>query len=221
MGSGQLYNAYPGGYIPATTLQRARRRVLPTLALGLFGGSALGVMARLWMRLIAKDPEFTWSGTIFIVIGFTIFGLTQSVVALARQRTSRRWKLTIVRVFGVIGILPLFVAAGGQMAPAVIGGGLALSRTDWRWPARLLCVLVAAVPSLFVGGTIVDSFGWSVHAVAGFGVMLAVYGAISTTTRFTFAAQDDGWRPSRWTKAIIIGLIALTIVVLAVGVGLR
>jgi len=52
-----------------------------TLSIGLFGGAALGVTARAWMRFIADHPEFTWTGTMFIVIGFTVFGSTQALVA--------------------------------------------------------------------------------------------------------------------------------------------
>ena len=37
---------------------------------GLAGGLAWGVIPRLWMRFISTNPEFTWSGTLFIVIGF-------------------------------------------------------------------------------------------------------------------------------------------------------
>ncbi|HSP27497.1 MAG TPA: hypothetical protein VLN74_03025, partial [Ilumatobacteraceae bacterium] len=42
--------------------------------IGPFAGAALGVVARWWMRLISDDPEFTWSGTIFIVLAFTVMG---------------------------------------------------------------------------------------------------------------------------------------------------
>lgn len=71
-----------------------RRKIWPTLALGLLGGLALGVVARLWMRLIADDPAFTWNGTVFIVVGFMTFGMAQSIAAVARQRATRRWTLT-------------------------------------------------------------------------------------------------------------------------------
>ena len=94
-----------------------RRKIWPTLALGLLGGLALGVVARFWMRLIADDPAVTWNGTVFIVVGFMTFGMAQSIAAVARQRATRRWTLTTARVFGGVGILPLFVAAGGVMAP--------------------------------------------------------------------------------------------------------
>jgi hypothetical protein len=82
--------------------ERARLRAKPTVAAGVIGGCALGVIARAWMRLIAESPDFTWTGTIFIVAGFTVFGLAQSIVAVARRREGRRWKLTIVRTFGAV-----------------------------------------------------------------------------------------------------------------------
>ena len=44
------------------------------MAIGAFGGALLGVMARLWMRFISEDPEFTWNGTLFIIGGFATFG---------------------------------------------------------------------------------------------------------------------------------------------------
>jgi hypothetical protein len=39
------------------------RRCVVALAIGLFGGFALGVVSRAWMRLISEDPDFTWNGT--------------------------------------------------------------------------------------------------------------------------------------------------------------
>ena len=68
--------------------QTARLPVVPALAGGLLGGFALGVIARAWMRLISEDPRFTWHGTTSIVVGFTFFGLTQSIIAVARSRTT-------------------------------------------------------------------------------------------------------------------------------------
>ena len=46
-------------------------------------GLLLGASARAWMRTISTDPEFTMSGTFFIVLGFTFFAAMQSVAALA------------------------------------------------------------------------------------------------------------------------------------------
>lgn len=199
--------------------RRTQSRTLPILALGLFGGPALGVIARAWMRLIAEDPDFTWSGTIFIVLAFTIFGVMQSIAAVARRRARRRWTLTVARVLGGIGFLPLFVGAGAIMMPTVVGGGFALNRPEWRRPVRVLCLLAAAGPVVLVASQLIGSFGWSVHALAGFVVMLAIYGTIIVATRYSIAAFDDGWRVKRRVKVGILVAFSLVVGYLIVGMG--
>ncbi len=178
--------------------------VLPAVAIGFFGGLALGIAARAWMRLISDDPEFTWKGTLFIVLGFTIFGTTQAIVAIVRSRQPRRWKLTIARVFGGIATLPLFVAAGALMFPTVVGAGLGSARTHWHRAIRALCFLVALGPLVLVGRQLVDDFGWSLHSLAGYVAMLAIYAILIVATRFTLTQQDDGWRLSRKATVIIV-----------------
>lgn len=189
----------------------ASTAVLPTVAIGAVGGCALGAIARAWMRLISEDPAFTWSGTIFIVAGFTIFGFAQSIVAVARHRVGRRSKLTIVRTFGAVAMVPLFGAAGAVMLPTVVGCGLAVVRTEWRTTARCLCLVVAAGPVVYVGRDLVDSFGWSVHSLAGFVLMVAIYTTIIWATRFTFSAQVDGWKLSRRARITSLLLIAAVV----------
>ena len=90
-----------------------------TLELGFFGGMTVGVLARVWMRWISTDPEFSWSGSIFIVMSFTIFFTVQSIVAVFRRRVRSRRATTLVRIFGVIFSLPIFGAAGAVMLPTV------------------------------------------------------------------------------------------------------
>jgi len=90
-----------------------------TLALGFLGGMTVGVLARVWMRWISTDPEFSWSGSIFIVMSFTIFFTAQSIVAIFRRRVRSRRATTLVRVLGVLLSLPLFSAAGAVMLPTV------------------------------------------------------------------------------------------------------
>ena len=190
--------------------ERRPSRPFLTLAAGLFGGFTLGVLARAWMRLIADEPEFSWSGTIFIILAFTIFGFTQSIVAVVRGRARRRWTLTIARVGGVIGFMPLFSGAGAIMLPTVVGGGFAVWRTDWRRVLRAICVLAALGPVALVGNHLVDTFGWSLHALAGFVAMLAIYGTIIAATRFTIEPRADGWKLSRRVKVaffVILGLV--------------
>ncbi len=191
-----------------------------TLGIGLFGGFALGVIARVWMRFISDKPEFTWSGTLAIVIGFTVFGLVQSAVAIARRRDLRRWKLTIVRVFGGIFMLQLFLAAGSVMLPTVLGAGLASARHDWHRVTRGIWLLVALGPVIFVTShDLVGSFGWSLRAAIGLLWMLAIYAPIIAATRFVFAPQADGWRLPRWARIAVPLIIALVLVALILASG--
>jgi hypothetical protein len=206
---------------PTHDAPSAATRPILMLAAGLFGGLTLGVIARAWMRLISDDPEFTWDGTIFIVGGFTVFGLTQSVVAVARRRDRRRWTLTIVRVVGTIGMLPLFIGAGSLMLPTVIAGGLARARVEWNTIARWICLAVAALPVVIVASQLIGSFGWSPHAAAGFVGLIALYSTIVSATRFTFAPQADGWRMKRWVTIILFVLLGLLLLQLIAGFILR
>ena len=199
---------------------KAARPIL-MLAAGFFGGLALGIIARAWMRLISDDPQFTWNGTIFIVGGFTVFGFTQSMVAVARRRPRRRWALTILRAVGTIGLMPLFVGAGALMLPTVVAGGLAKARVDWNNIARSICLAVATLPVVIIASQLVGSFGWSLHAAAGFVGMIALYSTIISATRFTFTAQADGWRMKRWVTIILFVLLGLLLLRLIAGFILR
>jgi len=184
---------------------------------GPLAGAALGVAARAWMRLISDDPEFSWSGTIFIIGGFTLFGIGQSIATATRRRARRRWTLTIARVVGAITMMPLFVAAGSVMLPTVLGGGLALTRTNWNRIVRWICLAVALLPVLFVTKDLIDSFGWSLHALAGVIGMLAIYGTIITAAKATFAPQLDGWRLRRWIRNTILVVLSLPVLMLVAG----
>lgn len=202
--------------------QAARPSTILALAIGLFGGFALGVVARAWMRLISEDPRFTWNGTISIVGGFTLFGLTQSIVAVVRRRTTRWWKLTGVRTIGGVGMLPLFVAGGALMFPTVAGCGLASARSEWSKASRGLCLVVAAGPVLFVGADLIGKFGWSLHTLAGFVMMLAVYATVIWATRFTFAAlHADSPAPPRAKTTISLVAALLFLIAFVAGGGIK
>jgi hypothetical protein len=201
----------------SATAGRAPTRSLRILAWGVLGGFALGAIARAWMRLIAEDPEFTWAGTIFIVAAFTIFGFAQSIAAVARRRATRRWTLTVARLIGAVGFMPLFIGAGALMLPTVVGGGFALARTDWRPFLRVICLLAAAGPVVLVGSQLVGSFGWSVHTLAGFLAMLAIYGTIIISTRFTMSARADGRRLNGRVRVAILVILGLVLAYALVG----
>jgi hypothetical protein len=184
------------------------------LAFGAVGGFVLGVIARAWMRFIADEPEFTWSGTLMIVLGFTIFGSSQAAVSVARRRRNAGAAVFAMRALGAAGMLPLLVGAGALMLPTVVGGGLVKERLHWSRGARLVCALVAAVPLVLVARGLVDTFGWSLHAALGFVLMLAIYGVIVRATTATFAPQTTSARTRRrlrvaGSSAAVLALLAM------------
>lgn len=130
---------------------------LRLVALGALCGAAWGVAARVWMRIIATDPEFTWSGTLFIVAAATISGLGMGVVLASRRRRS-------ARVFGVVTILPLGVGAGMLMLPTIALGSAAMVL---RRPVARAVFLVLAVLSagLLIAPPLVADLPWSRAAI--------------------------------------------------------
>ena len=111
-------------------------------ALGLALGAAWGVLARVWMRLISTDPEFSWSGTLFIVGLAALLGAGVGLVdAALRAGRSRWWRLAVVP-----GLL-LLLGPGILLAPSFLVGGLA-----WRPHRTWLRVLGAVMLVGSVGG---------------------------------------------------------------------
>jgi len=93
------------------------------LALGAAAGAGWGVLARIWMRLISTDPEFSWGGTL-VIIGFAaLLGGGVGLVAQAgRAGRSRWWTLSVVP--GLV----LFLSPGMLLAPCFLIGALAYAR---------------------------------------------------------------------------------------------
>src|SRR5262245_17618028 len=80
------------------------------VVVGLLAGAILGVLGRLWMRLIAEDPEFTWSGTVAIVVAFALFGAGQALSCTVRRTGARRRATTAARI--VAAVLSLMIFGG-------------------------------------------------------------------------------------------------------------
>ena len=86
-------------------------------------GAAWGVLARTWMRLVSTTPEFSWPGTLFIVLLSAVFGLCVGVAAQARrQRRSRWWLLAALP-----GML-IFAGQGMLFLPGCLVASLFMAR---------------------------------------------------------------------------------------------
>jgi hypothetical protein len=163
------------------------------------------------MRFISTDPEFTWTGTLFIVIGFGIAGLGQSGAYLGRRVGLRRSRMTVLRVVTFAGLLPLGMAAGGPMFPTVVLAPIAIAHTEWSGRMRLFVGVIALLPVVAIATILSDDLS-TLRAGAGFLWFLAVYAGIIWAARFTLAPQLDGWRAPR--AARIGGVAALALVTL-------
>jgi hypothetical protein len=75
------------------------------------------------MRLISTAPEFTWAGTLSIIVAAAVAGLALGLVAAARARGGSRWWRLLYLVVPV-----LFAGAGLPLLPAVVVGGWSLRR---------------------------------------------------------------------------------------------
>jgi len=154
----------------------------------------LGAFARLWMRLIAEDPSFSWAGTLFIVGAFGLFGFGQALSRTARRRGWRRAGVTVARLGGAVLTLPIFTGAGSIMLPTVVAASLACWRTDWPRAVRVVVGLLALPVAGIVIFGIAGEFGWGVHGLAGILGFVAVYAVVIAALEPTVAPLDDGWR---------------------------
>lgn len=204
----------------ATTGSSTRHRSrFVVLGSGLILGVAWGVFARVWMRFISTDPEFTWGGTLGIVIGFGIAGVGQAGSYLAtRSGLSRRWR-TVVRILGFVTLLPLGGAAGAVMFPAVVLAAVVWGHDEWSGWIRILIAAVCAVPTAAVARIATDGLGLAKTLIA-LPWLLLVYAVIVWAARFTLGPQKDGWRPPMVLRLVgwagVVAVAAIGVLLLGV-----
>jgi len=117
-------------------------------------GVLFGLALRAWMRFVSTDPEFSWSGTAFIVGAFAVLGLMAGLCDLGRRR-GWEGKLVAARFAGGVLALGCFQGAGVAMFPTVVPAALGVARSDWLRSVRVVLVLGAAI----VAGMVVLSMG--------------------------------------------------------------
>lgn len=138
---------------------------------GLVGGAMWGAVLRLWMRFITTRPEFTWSGTLFIISVAAFTGLILGVLWWRRDEGGSPWW----RLLG-LGTFPVFGGAGMIMLPSVLLGAIGMGRTGWNRRVRIgLVVAGFAVPYLILGpGSGQIPAGRLVPALAWYSVMIGI-----------------------------------------------
>ncbi len=161
------------------------RRVVTAQGAGF--GLVWGVTARLWMRFISTDPEFSLGGTGYILLAPTIIGLAMGFVRASTHPTTSRF-------FGAASSILLGMGGGIIMLPTVLLGALCLAKRRWKWWARVLVALLASVP---LGGLLLDDpdhHGWKrlIMVIWYFGLCGSMIVMISVSLRPTTGRAIEG-----------------------------
>lgn len=151
------------------TFQAALRRVLflpsmhldateqyPAVWVAILCGAGLGLVwgiaARIWMRLISTNPEFTISGTAAILVIAMLFGVFVGFAFAARWRGWRRWGHYLPRALVVIFFVPFSGFAGAPLMFTVLLATIAVTQTAMvgLWVAAALAILLVVGTDLGV-----------------------------------------------------------------------
>lgn len=191
----------------------ATQRGWKIILVAVFGGLVLGVSARLWMKWISTDPEFTWSGTIFIVLAFTIFTSAQATVYVLRRRIKTRRLTSVIRGGGILLTLPLFTGAGGGMFPTVALASIALWQKKINSKIRIALLAISLViPAIGIKG-IGSDFGWNIATLGRSLLVIFIYSVVILLLKPTVApyiGPDSSTLPkSRLKKTLTVFSIVL------------
>lgn len=126
-----------------------RSHVVRSMAIGLVVGAGYGACLRAWMRLVSTEPEFSWSGTGYIVGVFAVLGAMAGLVSAGRRRGWGRLLLG-ARVIGIVLSMGCFLAAGLMMLPTIVPAALGWARSDWPRAVRAVLLVIGTGAAIFV-----------------------------------------------------------------------
>jgi hypothetical protein len=153
-------------------------------------GAVLGIVARIWMRFITTHQEFSWEGTLIIVIGFGVMFLGQAGVYLGRRSGVRVFGFVALRVLAIVTLVPLAFGAGGVAFPIIVFAPLALIRDGWNRWLRVLLGVLALIPAAFVAFTLFSDLSVT-RATIGVAWFALIYGILVWAVSFSFASRHD------------------------------
>lgn len=147
--------------LPTMRLDASERR--PAVWAAILSGAGLGllwgIVARIWMRLISTQPEFSIPGTAAILIIASLFGAFVGLAFAARRRGWRRWGHYVSRVLAVVFFIPFGIAGGLPLMLTVLVATLGLTRraaVGW-WVVAGLTLLLANATDIRVPPSLVIS----------------------------------------------------------------
>jgi len=183
----------------------------PAVWAAVLGGAGLGVvwgiLARVWMRLISTNPEFSISGTAAILIIATIFGACAGFAFAARRRGWRRWGHYVPRGLAVLFFIPFGIAGGFPLMLTVLLATVAMTQR-----AVVGLWVLAGLSILLVVGSDID-----VPAIVA---VLVLAGAIALTAWKWIALRWRGeprlLQVDTWLERIVRTILLL---LAAAGVG--
>jgi hypothetical protein len=143
--------------------ETARVPVLRGAAVGLLAGLVWGALARVWMHFLTDQPEFTWAGTIAILVLTSMTGAAVGAIRGARRAGRSRWW----RMLAVPTVL-LFASPGAVLFPMYVVGGASLSGRLPNWLSAVLGVAVVGFGVFGLGafvladapGVVIPALGW-------------------------------------------------------------
>lgn len=153
-------------------------------------GIMLGAVARVWMRFITTDPEFSPEATLFILIGFGLAFVGQAGVYLARRSRVRTSALVALRVLAVVTLVPLSFGAGAVGFPVIVLAPLAIIRRGWNRWLRVFLGMLAAIAVLLLAFILFSDLS-AIRAAIGLVWFALIYGVLVWAVSFSFASQDD------------------------------
>jgi hypothetical protein len=150
--------------IDTQTGPRVRRPGWQVIVTGAMAGTVWGVAARIWMRVISTHPEFSWSGTLFILLLATVSGSLVGSAVVARRWTGGPGRRGLASVLSVASIVPIGIGPGAILLPGIVFGAFSLPGPRPRRSASIVLGLLPLFALFAIGVDPTSSLWWATFA---------------------------------------------------------